>query len=63
MLRAGGFVVVAVRRRMRQVPFGQEMNGALDDLSSTRHHGQGQEQSTNSGAGNLHFPNICQGGS
>ena len=40
MLRASGLVMIAVGSRMCQVSFGDEMNGALDDLSSARHHGQ-----------------------
>ena len=44
MLRASGLVVIAVGSRMRQVSFGHEMNAALDDLRSARHHGQYQEE-------------------
>lgn len=43
MLRASGLVAVAIGSRMCQVSFSHEMNGALDDLSCTRHHGQGQD--------------------
>jgi len=43
VLGAGGGVVVSLGSCMCQVALGHEMDGALDHLSSTRYHGQGQE--------------------
>ena len=54
MLGAGGYMVVTVGSRMRQVSLGHEMDSALDDLSSPRHHGQGQDQGTDPGATDSH---------
>ncbi|MDY7091620.1 MAG: hypothetical protein SX243_01470 [Acidobacteriota bacterium] len=41
VLGAGGLVVVSLGSRMCQVALGHNVNSALDDLSSARHHGQG----------------------
>lgn len=46
---AGVLVVVAIGSCMGHVSLGHEMNGALDHLGSTWHHGKGQEQGANSG--------------
>ena len=54
VLRASGLVMIAVGSRMCQVSFGDEMNGALYDLCSARHHGQDQQQGTDLGATNSH---------
>lgn len=58
MLGTSGFVVIAVGSRMCQVPFGDEMNGALYDLCSAWHHGQDQDQGTDLGAANSHRDSI-----
>lgn len=37
-------MMVPIGSRMSQMPLGYEMNGALDDLNSARHHGQCQDE-------------------
>lgn len=44
MLRADRLVMISVRSRVGEVSLGHEMNCALDDLSSARHHRQGQKE-------------------
>ncbi len=54
VLWADGIVSIPTWGRMSQMALGHEMSGALQDLGSPGHHGQGQRESTDLGAPDIH---------
>lgn len=54
VLRPGGLVPIAVGDGVRQMPFGDEMNGAFHDLGDPGKHGQGQNEGAEFGRSDVH---------